>query len=83
MTWKCWTCNSEHDLDEACRASMTAHSARAAGGDPFMTPSEARFGPVFIASHDGNDVCCGDGIWNGERIRADGEGGFVHEECAQ
>lgn len=39
-------------------------------------------GPIFTAGYDSDDSCCGEGIVEGERIRADGEGGWVHEDCS-
>lgn len=91
----CWTCNTEHDLDEACSASHTVRSMRAAGKpgneladhttpDLFDTPDNGPgFGPVFTAGFDGEDACCGDGIIEGEEIRSDGQGGWIHAipEC--
>lgn len=83
---KCWTCGSEHDLDEACHRHWSRVNPARVPTDGellFATPEESRLGPVIVASYDGDDACCGNGIWNGERIRADGERGWVHEECAR
>lgn len=38
------------------------------------------FGPIFTATHESEDACCGDGIVAGERIRADGSGGWIHAD---
>ena len=80
---RCWTCNTEHDLDEPCGASMRAVSERAAGGsvsDLFMNAG-SKLGPVFTATYDGEDSCCGEGIEEGDSIQADGEGGWIHQGC--
>jgi len=87
MSRRCWTCNTEHNMDEACRQSPAARSRRAAGGkDDFFddTPSgNIKLGPVLTAQFESEDSCCGDGIMPGEDIRADGEGGWIHarEDC--
>ena len=38
------------------------------------------FGPVFAATYEGEDSCCGEGIVPGEDIRADGDGGWIHAD---
>lgn len=38
-------------------------------------------GPWFTAQYEGECVCCGDDITPGDTIRADGEGGYVCDEC--
>lgn len=90
----CWTCNTEHDLDEACRQSHTVRLMKAAGGpgneladhttpDLFDSPDDGPgFGPVFAAGYDSDDACCGDGIEAGQQIRGI-DGGFIHatEQC--
>jgi len=92
---RCWTCQGEHDLDEACPSNSTVCSMRAAGSpgneiydattpDLFDEPDDGpRFGPVFTATYDSDDECCGDGIESGQQIRADGAGGYIHAsaEC--
>lgn len=40
-------------------------------------------GPIFTATFDSEDACCGHGIEAGERIRADGDGGWVHAACQE
>lgn len=89
---QCWTCLQEHDLDEACGASQTVRSMRAAGSpghelDDHTTPDlfddaqdAPRLGPVFTATYDCDDACCGEGIYEGEQIRADGSGGWTHAD---
>lgn len=90
MPRRCWTCNTDHDLDMACPASDTVRSMKAAGGrgneladhtspDLFDDAEDGpAFGPVFCATFYSADACCGDGIVPGEDIRADGSGGWIH-----
>lgn len=74
----CWTCNAEHDPDDACRRPAPAAS------DLFDDAEEApAVGPAFTASFDGEDSCCGAGITAGETIRADGSGGWIHDDCKE
>jgi hypothetical protein len=42
---------------------------------------EVQMGPVFTATYDSEDSCCGGGIEEGNSIRADGHGGWVHADC--
>lgn len=81
MTRRCWTCNSDHDLDEACARSMRGQSVTAAGGRLSEDLFESRKRPVITAGYASEDACCGEGIQPGDRIRSDGEGGWIHEEC--
>ena len=79
-----WTCNTEHDLDEPCATSMRGRTVAAAGGrlaDDLTERDTTRLGPVLTAGYATDDTCCGEGIEAGDRIRADGEGGWIHEEC--
>lgn len=85
MSRRCWTCNTEHDLDAPCRQSPAARARRAAGAkddwtsdDLFDEPS--KFGPIFTAEFESEDACCGEGIVPGEDIRADGQGGWIHAD---
>ncbi|GIF14805.1 hypothetical protein [Actinoplanes teichomyceticus] len=80
MSRRCWTCNTEHDLDEACTTSMRGRTVTAAGGRLADDLTE-RPGPVITARFPGSDACCGEGIEAGDRIRADGHGGWIHEGC--
>jgi hypothetical protein len=51
--------------------------------DPFDTPEPARRsgpGPEFSARYDSECVNCDGAIYEGELIRADGDG-FAHTEC--
>lgn len=92
MSRICWTCNNEHDLDEACRASHTVRTMRSAGSpgneladhtspDLFDNASDGpKLGPIFVAEHESEDACCGEGIVPGEDIRADGHGGWIHAD---
>lgn len=89
---RCWTCNFEHDLNEACRASTAVRSVRSAGRpgneladhtspDLFDNAEDSpQLGPVFMATYDCEDACCGEGIVVGEDIRADGSGGWIHAD---
>ena len=39
-------------------------------------------GPWFIAGYDSDDAsCCAETISEGDTIRADGYGGYEHEDC--
>lgn len=49
--------------------------------DLFDDVDDQSLGPVFAATYDGDDDCCGQGIEVGESIRADGYGGWIHERC--
>lgn len=76
----CWTCNTEHDLDEACRQSPAARATRAAGGRSGLFGAPAEQYPVIAAQFD-SPCSAGDDIYEGELIRADGDGGWIHVEC--
>jgi hypothetical protein len=76
---KCWTCGHEHDLDDACPRSMSARSAAAAGGSRLFANSAPP--PAFAARYDGECSVCDGAIFQGDLIRADGEGGYVHAEA--
>lgn len=90
MPRRCWTCNNEHEMDAACPASHAARTRRNAGplddftsDDLFDDPSSGKLGPIFPAGYETDDACCGYGIEAGDKIRADGSGGWIHadEEC--
>ena len=95
MSRRCWTCNSDHDLDAACPSSQAVRSMRSVGQpgnemadhtspDLFDDPEDVpKFGPVFTATYDSEDACCGKGIESGQTVRADGQGGWIHadDEC--
>lgn len=84
MSRRCWTCNSDHDLDEPCATSMRGRTVTAAGGrlgDDLHEREQAKAGPVFVARWNSEDACCGEGIEEGDSIRSDGEGGWIHEGC--
>jgi hypothetical protein len=56
--------------------------------DPFADPDEIEpkndKGPWFTAGFDSDDdSCCGEGIYEGDVIRADGEGGWEHQDCVE
>lgn len=42
-------------------------------------PAASPFGPIFTATYESEDACCGDGIEVGDQIRADGQGGWIHD----
>lgn len=82
---KCWTCLEEHDIDAPCRASGRARTVAVAGAmDDLFEPADDGpvMGPIFKATYDSR---CAEGDWitEGEDIRADGHGGYVHadSEC--
>lgn len=64
---------------------MSARAAVAAGGSAssmlFEGPSTPRLGSVFTAGYDSECAACEAGIFEGEEIRADGEGGYIHYGC--
>lgn len=82
-TRRCWTCNTEHDLDEACKASPAARARRAAGAKDDWTSNDL-FGPdprpTMTAQYRG-ECSAGDEIEEGDTIRPDGEGGWIHVNC--
>lgn len=80
MARMCWTCNTEHDLDEACQQFSTARATRAAGMRSGLFGAPAEQYPVITAQFD-SPCSAGDDICEGELIRADGEGGWVHIKC--
>lgn len=80
----CWTCNTEHDPDEACRQSAAARSARAAGGDLSDLIDDAApvfaFGDTFMARLDGECPACDGAIRKGEDIRLWPRHGYIHAD---
>lgn len=91
----CWTCNNDHDPDEACRRSVHARPANLVAVMKEHLPAigeavtdflfdnaapASKFGPVFMAEFESEDSCCGEGIVPGEDIRADGHGGWIHAD---
>lgn len=84
MSRRCWTCNTDHDLDAVCATSMRSRTVTATGGrlaDDLTESSSPRLGAVVMARWNTEDACCGEGIDEGDRIRSNGEGGWIHEEC--
>lgn len=80
---RCWTCGNEHDMDEPCKQSPLARAQRAAGGTLFgqgQSDDSEIARPTINAKYDGY-CSAGDDISEGEPIRADGEGGWIHIEC--
>lgn len=80
MARRCWTCNTEHDLDEPCRESAQARAERAAGGSVGSLFGGA---VAFPARYDGMCIPCGHEIEQGEMIIMSHEYGYIHEECAE
>lgn len=73
-------------MSKSCGASAVSRSRRAAGaqGDLFDDVTDGpTFGPTFTATYQSDDECCGDGIEEGQSVRADGQGGWIHAsaEC--
>jgi len=81
---RCWTCNTEHDLDEACPNSGIARSRQEATGSMRSMVDDAGpvggFGPVFAATYESECPSCDERILPGEDIRADGQGGYIHAD---
>lgn len=79
---KCFICLAQHDPDTAC---APLNKPKQNGTDDLFDPSPGealeKYGPAFTASYDGEDACCGAGIAVGDWIRADGQGGWVHDSC--
>lgn len=47
----------------------------------FAQPSDGPdLGPIFTATYESDDACCGEGIVEGEDIRSDGQGGWIHAD---
>lgn len=77
-------------MDAPCPASPTVRSMRAASAPGNVAdytidlfddaPEGSRLGPVFAATFESEDACCGEGIEPGEDIRADGQGGWIHAD---
>lgn len=90
MPRRCWTCNTEHDLDEACPRNATVRSVRSAGqpgntladhtSPDLFDDSGPKFGPVFTATYESECPSCDERILPGEDIRADGQGGYIHAD---
>lgn len=59
-----------------------ATNAGRGAGDPFDTAGPV-LGPWFDAAFDGQCTGCWDRIGEGERIRADGEGGWLCTDCGE
>lgn len=73
---RCWTCNTEHDLNEACKASPAARARRAVGAKTQTSVPR----PAMEARYRG-ECSAGDEIEEGDTIRPDGDGGWIHVNC--
>jgi hypothetical protein len=62
-----------HDLDPLACGTCTPPASR--------SPVQELFGPWFDAGYGGECDGCGDDIASGDRIRADGEGGWLCSIC--
>lgn len=51
--------------------------------DPFATSGALRFGPIVTAEYEGLCTQCDWDIEEGDDIRADGEGGWMHADCGE
>lgn len=53
-------------------------------GDEFDDLDEdGQPGPWFTAGFDSEASCCQAGVMEGETIRADGDGGWAHQQCVE
>lgn len=62
-------------------ADADAAAAFLSSGPP-EPDSSSPYGPEITAGYDGECSECWGGIFEGDAIRADGEGGWVHSGCA-
>jgi hypothetical protein len=62
---------------DTCGDCLPRPVARPYRGDP------VQYGPWFIATYDGECDGCDSAIWAGDRIRADGQGGWICEDCGE
>lgn len=77
---RCWTCNTDHDLDEACgRPAYT----RTAGEHLFddAAPDPRPDLRAFPARYRSECPDCWEDIWPGDMI-VGSDNGYVHVECA-
>jgi hypothetical protein len=74
---RCWVCLHDHEEDAPCAARQES-----AKPDDFFESAEETpaLGPIFMATYETDDACCGQGIQPGEDIRADGRGGWIHAD---
>lgn len=71
-----------HDLDPASCADCNGAVKRAAGQERGVRPLAGR-GPWFPAKWDGKCSDCGEAFDAGEKIRADGDDGWLCGECGE
>ena len=67
----------------ACKHELPPDQCAFCSGRDPVSPEAARKGPWFTAGYSGECDGCGDRIEEGDRIRADGMGGWVCEECGE
>ena len=80
--------------EERCEISdlLVSQCAHCRAGGGLQSPAELteasvlasvrEHGPLFFAKHRGPCSGCDRGIWPDDTIRADGQGGYLHEDCA-
>lgn len=68
-----------HDMHPANCAFCTPHPAAAAFAPVFARPSG--LGPWITAGYGSDCHGCGDPIEDGDRIRSDGQGGWLCTDC--
>ena len=67
-----------HEMDPAYCSACNGAEKRAKAAH---RREPARFGPWFPARYDGRCSGCGEPFEPGEKIRSDGDGGWLCEDC--
>lgn len=84
MSAKCWTCMSDHPADAPCAGLDPGPPDRTSdffdNAEDAATSIGTKFGPIFMATFPGTCSACDDLIYQGEDIRADGSGGWIHAD---